>query len=84
MNFKTGAQILRNNFVLKNRFPCYYISDVILEKIFDEASLEMSQGKAHGDTIDWNKSMKLIKRTEEVLPELKAGIPIRHTVVQMY
>jgi hypothetical protein len=44
----------------------------------------MSQGKAHGDTIDWNKSMKLIKRTEEVLPELKAGIPIRHIVVQMY
>jgi len=46
-------------------------ADLILEKIFDEASSEISQGKAHGDTIDWNKSMKLIKRTEEVLPELK-------------
>jgi len=49
------------------------VTDEILEKLFMEGSRELSKkrGKRDNDFIDWNNSMHLIKRSEEVLPDKK-------------
>lgn len=58
--------------ILKTEVDSEKKADVILEKIFDQASVEISQGQGQAkDTIDWSQSMRVIKKTEEVLPELK-------------